>query len=1205
MRGSMRGGIVQLIFGICLLFLAAPDRVIQAQSGATGALTVTVTDPTGGAIGGATVTVTNVGGVSRNLNTNDNGSCTFAQLPPGAYRVVISAAGFATIDVPSVTVNVAGTEVLNQSLKVGTQEQHMTVTTTTQTVQTETSTLGGVVGSQTMTDLPLVTRNFIHVLDLSPGVVASVNDASQLGRGVSNIYAGGSNNASNSFEMDGVNVTNYGSSSPGDTGLFGWIPTPSPDALQEFKVQTSSYDASYGRGSGANVNVVTKSGTNDWHGTVFEFLRNDDLNANGFFQNRNGRPRGALKQNQYGGTFGGAIRKDKLYYFTSYQGTRQVNGVAADGTSSVTLPAQLCAQVAADGTCTQGIPRTAAGLGAAFCPQNNMYVVNGVTTSTTYTFNPTAGAVNPAGDQVACDGSNINPVALGLMTAKLANGQYVIPTPQTVLNAGTATASGLSILSIPAHFRDDQILFNIDYLINPKNTLSLKYFWDEGLAISPFSSAGQPANGGDTGLSGNQLANAKLTTLLSNNLVNEVHFSSYYIRATMSSLVQTTTAELGITPATPSNPLMPTVAVTNPSFTNFGSGTNGIKQPEQIYEWSEELSWVHGPHTFRMGYDQQHLNWLVCSCGKSRGSLTFQTFPDLLLGMSAAQNGTSLSNIFNSNDSIQSWSSPNLFHGNLSYAYFQDDFKVNQRLTLNLGVRWEYDPSIYDTIPTGGTNTYWSLDQLVPVPPPGGTYAGFVVSKSYSGFVPPGVPRRNTNLLTNSHAPLNNFSPRFGFAWQPFSNTGKFVVRGGYGWFYNVTLGNAWTQTLIYTPPNAALFNYNSTANALATWADPFNPTVAPGLFSTYLRTTTSRLSERGTDPNLLTPMTQNWNLNIEYAVKPSWIITIGYNGSRSEHLLAPELLNLPQLATDGNPVNCDYPSGCITTNDTSGLGSPNNRVPVLGLVPGGFQLLTNSGDSHYDALQTSLRKIMGHGLQFQAAYTFGRSWSDVEGAVSLGGVGSTQNSNDPSNRRQQTAMDDWVRAQRLVLNYTYQFPAFHRDHGFAGRALSGWSTSGITTVQDGLPITITDSRGGAVYGFVGSSRAQLCPGSTYADVATPGSVQSRINGYLNASAFCTVPNTGAVGTDPGASGYGNTGRNIILGPGQFNFDMSLQKKTVIGGLREDASLEFRADFFNAFNHPQFSNPANSNVASPGTFGVITTTSVAPRILQFGLKYLF
>jgi hypothetical protein len=184
MQGLFRGGVVRFVFTVCLLFVVVPYAPAWAQSGATGALTVTVTDPSGGAIGGATVTVTNVGGVSRTLTTNDNGSGTFAQLPPGAYHVSISASGFATVEVPSVTVNVAGTAVLNQSLKVGTQEQHMTVSTTTETVQTETSTLGDVIGSQTMVDLPLVTRNFIHVLDLSPGVVASVNDATQVGRGV-------------------------------------------------------------------------------------------------------------------------------------------------------------------------------------------------------------------------------------------------------------------------------------------------------------------------------------------------------------------------------------------------------------------------------------------------------------------------------------------------------------------------------------------------------------------------------------------------------------------------------------------------------------------------------------------------------------------------------------------------------------------------------------------------------------------------------------------------------------------------------------------------------------------------------------------------------------------------------------------------------------------------------------------------------------
>ena len=1165
-------------------FFSLFDRAL-AQTSSTGALTVTAKDSTGAVIPGATVTATNTSGLTRMQSTNSDGVSTFTLLPPGDYKLSIAATGFRTAEVPAVSIHVTETATLSQTLDVGEQQQQVQVIGAAEAIQTETSTLGGVVGTRSINSLPLVTRNFTQILNLSAGVVTDVTNAAAAGRGaLQNIYVNGKDNTGNSYQMDGVSINNYAIGAPSDAiGYYGNIPIPNPDALQEFKVQTSLYDASYGRNSGANVNVITKSGSNDLHGSLFEFLRNDKLNANTFFQNSTGQPRGVLKQNQFGGTFGGPIKKDKLFYFLSYQGTRQVNGVAPAATSGVTLPATLTND------------RSRAALGAAFCPDNNPAGSPGFSYSRTFQ----GGAPTFPNNQVRCDGSNISPVALALLNAKLANGGFVIPTPQTIRNPGTQQAVGFSSFSVPARFNEDQAMGNLDYVMSSKNTLAMKYYYAYGTLISPFTAAGQPANGGNKGLSGNNLWAVKWTRLQTSNLVNEARFSSYYVRSSLRSLVPLSVDQIGLTPSNPTSNLVPVMSITG-LFSNFGSATDGTKTPQTTYEWSDQLSWTHGRHTIRTGYDQQRVLWDICSCGKIRGNLTFQTWADFLLGESAAQNGSPFSNVFASSAAMQLWSTPNFLRENQGSLFVLDDFKVSHRLTLNLGLRWEYDGTAYDTLPVGGTNYVWSLAETVPIPPAAGTFVGFTVAKDYKGPLPAGILRRDTQVLTSGGAPLHDFAPRVGFAWQPLS-TNRLVVRGGSGWFYDVVFGNAWLQTLNTTPPNAALLSYSGTQNARATFAVPFNPPVAPGSFDGFIRTPTSAISQHGVDPDLVTPLTMNWNMNVQYEFKPTWIMELGYVGSRGLRIVSPQLYNTPQLASPSNPINCGAASGCITANTAANAAQ---RLQVLGMAVNGAQMAANIGDSNYHSLQAVLRKTFSRGFQFQAAYTYGRAFSDVVGTAIGGGVGLSTSSNDPNNRAQEYGPSDFNRPQRLVVNYTYELPSFHNNRGFAGRALSGWGVSGITTIQSGLPITFTDTRGGAVYGFAGASRAQMCPGATYDDIPTSGSVQSRITHYFNPSAFCAVPVIGQVNGTGGATGYGNTGRGILLGPPQKNWDLAFTKRTEVGGINEHAYLEFRSEFFNAFNHPQFSNPA-SNVASPGSFGAITTTSVGPRILQFALRYSF
>ena len=316
---------------------------LMAQTANTGALTGTVTDPAGAVVPKATVTLTNTStNQTRTMSTGTDGSYRFGFLEPGTYRVRFGAPGFKTAEVTSITITVTETPVLDQTLSIGAQSEQITVESSVEILQTTNSTLGTTVSGATIANLPLPARNFTAVLGMSTGVAVDATNGTSYGRGSMNMSVNGAAPEKNNFQMDGVGVNNAaGNNEAADAGLYTGITIPNPDAIQEFKIQTSTYDASYGRNPGANVNVVTKSGTNEFHGSLFEFFRNEKLNANDFFYNRDSilsrTQKQVLRQNQFGGSLGGPVKKDKLFFFGSYQGTRQRNGVAAQGLTSATL----------------------------------------------------------------------------------------------------------------------------------------------------------------------------------------------------------------------------------------------------------------------------------------------------------------------------------------------------------------------------------------------------------------------------------------------------------------------------------------------------------------------------------------------------------------------------------------------------------------------------------------------------------------------------------------------------------------------------------------------------------------------------------------------------------------------------------------------------------------------------------------------------
>jgi hypothetical protein len=385
----------------CVIPLLVLLPSLIAQTAGTGALTGTVKDGTGAVIPNVAVTATNNDtGQERAATTGADGSYRLALLPPGTYKVKFAGSGFKAVEVPDVKVNVTETPVLDRSLELGAQSQQVTVEANVETIQTASSSMGTTVGANTATSIPLTTRNYTNILGLSAGANASVNNASSLGRGGMEIAVNGARTDQNTFQMDGVSIVNYASNGvQTESATYPTIGIPNPDTLAEFKIQTSLYDAGYGRNPGANVNVITKSGSNAFHGTAFEFFRNTELNANDFFRNRTcgltpsacaGGAKQVLNQNQFGGVFGGPIKKDKLFFFASYQQTWQKNGAASQGYSSGITLAPIPAGDRSNTAAFQ------AALGAAFCPANHPG-------DTRFQTNPGGGGAGQ-GTQVACDG---------------------------------------------------------------------------------------------------------------------------------------------------------------------------------------------------------------------------------------------------------------------------------------------------------------------------------------------------------------------------------------------------------------------------------------------------------------------------------------------------------------------------------------------------------------------------------------------------------------------------------------------------------------------------------------------------------------------------------------------------------------------------------------------------------------------------------
>ncbi len=1149
---DLRSNVAVALLIIACLFSARAG----AQSAGTGAISGLVTDQSGAVVTGTKITATNEAtGATVVVMSTNNGSYVVPLLPPGSYWLEASKEGFKVSNYPNIAVNVTETKALNIRLQVGAINETVQVDTTAEQLQTETSTLGNVTTSEMVENLPLVTRNYTQIVGLSPGVATDVTNAGGFGRGGGSngeepFVANGGTSTDNNFQMNGVQINDLQQS-----GSFsGGVAVPNPDTIQEFKVQTGQYDASYGRNAGANVNVVTKGGTNEFHGTLFEYFRNEALNANDYFRKLSNQPRQVLRQNQFGFALGGPIRRNKLLLFTSYQGTRQTNGVDVSCSSNFATPPLTN-------------DRSPAALGALFAGQPTFIQQ----------------ILGPGiGPNVLPDGSNIAPQALALLQFKLPDGSYLIPTPQRIDPTQPFDTQGTSAFSVPCTFNEEQFMTNGDWLHSEKSRVAVRFFFanSHDKKSLPITNLGGPTAPGFPVTAADHFRNFSVahTYLFSPNLLNqaEVAYNRQFVNLNQEEAFRF--SDVGVTAPAFDNPI-PAIQISG-ALTLGGNGQT-IQVAQNAYILQDDLVWTHGRHSLRFGGG---VNRGQLNIGNFHflGGLVFGTFPDFLLGQDGTTNGTGLSNVLATIDV------PGLFDRHWRVwdynTYTQDDLKLTSRLTFNLGLRFEHLGDLGDEL---GRNASFDVTRADTNPPVAGTLQGFVVSNNFPGTAPNGVTRLDNNLGIRGDG-QNTWNPRVGFAWQ-IPPGRRLVLRGGYGIYHQRVTGQPLFQLLL-NQPFGMLRQLIAFDNAAASFANPFPP--GTPVFPSYTPYSPStQFSTIAFAQNFRPPIFQRYSLNLQTELTQGLVWEVGYVGTRATHMIRTRDPNQARLASVSNPIRGE------TTNTVDNVAF---RAPLLGWTANNLLQIESAGSSWYNALETSVSKRFTHGLQFLVSYTFARDLTtDPFSAIGANGGFSE---GDQNNAHARYGPDLFIREHRLVASYVYDLPFFKQRRSLLGAALGGWKVAGVTVFQSGHLLPVLNTNATNVFGIsaFGQDFGQLAPGCGVSKANTSGSVTAKLNNYINTACFTTPP---VIGDDGVATAFGNTRPGIIHGPDQRNTDLSLIKEFRTAWPNEQSNVEFRAEFFNAFNTPQFSDPDYEQDSA--TFGQILSTAVSPRIIQFALKLNF
>ncbi|HEU0186190.1 MAG TPA: TonB-dependent receptor [Blastocatellia bacterium] len=1187
-------------------------------------------------------------GQSLQATSDGNGAFRLPNLLFGKYRVEVSLSGFAKKTINDVTVEPVNIVKLTIALSPQGVSEIVNITSEGQLLQTENSTQAATLSQKELANIPTSSRNITHLIVSEPGVSAPLPDRTGSGLNITttpgtqeqdsaqslNPSVNGARPTNNSLRMNGIDGTNLLNRS-GGLGNNLIVPL---DALEVVSVQSALYNSPTGRNGGGNIELVTRSGTNQFHGSASHFLQNEKFNANEFFLNRNGNERPKFRRNETSVTFGGPVIKDKLFFFASAQRTDFLSGYASNAVARVGLPVGL-----SDVRTPETIAKVA-----------NDYLANGQADNPAFAGNflnrlrafPAEqqpglitqffGSPNPDINNLKfrqLTPADIHPVAINILNAKRPGIGFLIPTPAASLPVLPGNGSfGRELFLqqvVPTEVKSWSGVGSLQWTPREKDRFRLNYNYSNSNVVEAFGwpdTSPSPTDGQTKGWT----ASLSHQHTFKANWVNDLRIGFFDLANNRLAQNQDfKNSTLGIF-----NPLealgglaalMPTIDIA----TQFGSGGIGnawdFYDRQKVYNFIDTVSYVRARHAFQFGAEYRRMNLTGEFQSRTNGDLDYDIWPLFFTGHGASGGGSDLD---------QGDTRRNMTAQDISW-YVHDDWKARTGLTLNLGVRYDFFGNFTDSEGRLGTFITEALAKETGLP------AGFQVPSNsrifQSGFKPldiglyvePGVPvdlrqinkAKNDSTLFNDY---NNFAPRVGFAWQP-RFLPKFVLRGGYSVFYERTSAS-YKVDLQRAAPFFIFQNVPSPADMANPYPRlninpfqlPYNVDIARNANGTprWIRgdgkefPATEPFGAKSNvyiHPKIKAPYVQQWSLTTQYEVLKGVALDLRYVGSRGVGLLGR--YNVAQAVDPRvTPVNgfTDIRDRNRTTANPDGaLINPDFFVPAefLGLSrSGGFVQVANVGHSTYHSFQADVRGRMSSRAIWNLAYTFSKSIDNISSDTE-------QALHDNLRLFLNRGLSNFDRPHRLTASYVIDLPGLRGGQKFLNALTQGWRTSGLLTLQSGAPFSVFGPAARNAYQFqVASVRPDLAPGRTIESAIKSGRAQDRIDLYFDPTAFVNSEDH-----------WGNAGRNILRGPNQRQLDLSLSKTT---RLRESMNLEFRWELFNATNTPTFGNPAATIAAGtcipspsrqcapgtttlPSTAGRISSTIGGPRTMQAALRLTF
>ncbi len=1102
-------------FLLLFVLLLLPGMRSGLSQTSTATVEGSVGDATGATIPGAVITVLNTGtGISRQAKSDESGRYFVNSLIPGSYTISGEAAGFSKQVMKEITLNVGADVKLDVQMTVGEASTTVEVIAQGALVDTQSSSNGTIIDNKAVVELPLANRQFYSLALLSPAAYQPAQNSTLGFRGGINIA--GASEISNQFSVNGTFDNDMGVAQPSFR--------PSVEVIQEFKLLTGVYSAEYGRMSGGQLAIITKSGTNRFHGSAYEFIRNQATDAKPFF-NATGAKTPAFRQNTFGGTIGGPIFKDKTFFFFGYEGQRIGRAVTAQAT----------------------VPTTA--------------MINGVFTTSGKLYNPATGKqLTPvAGTTTTYDLKTVTDNSGNLLWNSVAS-----QAAQTIAKLGypavTTTGSNNYNFSETRVENMNEESLRIDHKISEKDSLngSWNYFRDPAFEPSnSLCSSYVLPNFGCFTDQHSTLGNIVYDRILTSSLINEARVGFQRLVQPRTQQDNTTLTYAGLPggpyfnqPGYANNSGLPNVVVSG--YSTIGGATNLPQDRwDNHYQFVDIVTFNHKAHTFKVGADYLAANStnIITSSGRGAFNINDASLPGTLGSNAIGKTGDSMADFlfgYSYTSSLGS-SAPTVYLNFRSYHLFAlDDWKVNSRLTLNLGLRWELDAPVYS---------------------PHNTVSNFDLTTQTHVAAGP------TTFSHLYNYDKNNFAPRVGFAWQPLKADST-VIKGAVGMFYNTPL--LYNQFL--TNGTQYPFRYVPTFTAatgnLITLANPF-PSGKPPCTSPTQTGCLAVLPGLSIASRYSTPYITEWSFGVQQAVTKKMVAEITYFGSKGTKL--PLSVNVNQIA----PANL-----------ATSLGQSSRPFPNYAAIT----RQDTRSNSTFQSMQTSLKQNYSDGVSFTLAYTFAKS---IDGG---GGIGSGSNSSGAPqniyNLRAERGLSDFNVKHRLVFSPVAELPfgkgKAYLTHGVGSALAGGWQASGIFSFQTGRPFTITDSASNNSGSFQGADHPNVISNPNASVDSVTGAKTHTPTEWFDVHAFQLAPK----GT------FGNSGRNTVIGPGYVDLDLTLARKFTI---HENIGGQFRVESFNLLNHPNFFNPLTQGVqyvATGTAFGAITQAN-DNREFQFSLRLLF